>query len=137
MLASRLAFSPWTTSLAALVGQPGKDVVWMPSPQSVVEKMLAMAEVTARDTVVDLGSGDGRSCTPTSSRRTSRTPPWWRCSSLWCSALLWIVPAQVAGAYDTPLGPVTLNQRSQMLTGVLRAGGRMLDRMHQSSRVLG
>lgn len=42
------------------VGQPGKDVVWVPSPHSVVGKMLAMASVTPQDTVVDLGSGDGR-----------------------------------------------------------------------------
>jgi SAM-dependent methyltransferase len=42
------------------VGQPGKDVVWVPSPHSVVGKMLAMAAVTPQDTVVDLGSGDGR-----------------------------------------------------------------------------
>jgi precorrin-6B methylase 2 len=42
------------------VGQAGKDVVWVPTPQSVVDKMLDMAKVTAKDYVVDLGSGDGR-----------------------------------------------------------------------------
>jgi SAM-dependent methyltransferase len=42
------------------VGQPGKDVVWVPSPESTVEKMLDVAKVTTRDVVVDLGSGDGR-----------------------------------------------------------------------------
>ncbi len=41
-------------------GQPGKDVVWIPSPDSTVEKMLDMAKVTPRDFVIDLGSGDGR-----------------------------------------------------------------------------
>ena len=41
-------------------GQPGKDVVWVPTPQVVVDQMLAMAEVTAQDRVLDLGSGDGR-----------------------------------------------------------------------------
>jgi SAM-dependent methyltransferase len=41
-------------------GQPGKDVVWVPTPPDLVEKMLDMAGVTARDFVVDLGSGDGR-----------------------------------------------------------------------------
>lgn len=40
--------------------QPGKDVVWVPTPASVVEKMLDAASVTARDFVIDLGSGDGR-----------------------------------------------------------------------------
>jgi SAM-dependent methyltransferase len=42
------------------VGQPGKDVVWVPTPEVLVEKMLDMAKVTADDVVVDLGSGDGR-----------------------------------------------------------------------------
>jgi len=42
------------------VGQEGKDVVWVPSPQPTVEKMLDMAKVTAKDYVIDLGSGDGR-----------------------------------------------------------------------------
>ncbi len=41
-------------------GQPGKDVVWVPTPQALVEKMLDMAKVTRRDYVIDLGSGDGR-----------------------------------------------------------------------------
>lgn len=41
-------------------GQPGKDVVWVPTPDALVEKMLDMAEVTPQDLVVDLGSGDGR-----------------------------------------------------------------------------
>jgi SAM-dependent methyltransferase len=42
------------------VGQPGKDVVWVPSPETTVEKMLDVAKVTTQDFVVDLGSGDGR-----------------------------------------------------------------------------
>ena len=42
------------------VGQAGKDVVWVPTPQPLVEKMLDMAKVTPKDFVVDLGSGDGR-----------------------------------------------------------------------------
>jgi SAM-dependent methyltransferase len=41
-------------------GQAGKDVVWVPTPQPLVEKMLDMAEVTPKDVVMDLGSGDGR-----------------------------------------------------------------------------
>jgi precorrin-6B methylase 2 len=42
------------------VGQAGKDVVWVPTPQALVEKMLDMAKVTPQDFVIDLGSGDGR-----------------------------------------------------------------------------
>jgi precorrin-6B methylase 2 len=41
-------------------GQPGKDVVWVPNPSSMVEKLLDMAAVTPQDYVIDLGSGDGR-----------------------------------------------------------------------------
>ena len=42
------------------VGQEGKDVVWVPTPQALVDKMLDMAKVTPNDYVIDLGSGDGR-----------------------------------------------------------------------------
>jgi len=42
------------------VGQAGKDVVWVPSPQALVDRMLDMAKVTPADFVMDLGSGDGR-----------------------------------------------------------------------------
>jgi SAM-dependent methyltransferase len=42
------------------VGQAGKDVIWVPTPDSVVQRMLDMAKVTAKDNVVDLGSGDGK-----------------------------------------------------------------------------
>ena len=42
------------------VGQDGKDVIWVPTPQALVDKMLDMAKVTPKDYVIDLGSGDGR-----------------------------------------------------------------------------
>ena len=42
------------------VGQEGKDVIWVPTPQSLVDNMLDMGKVTAKDYVIDLGSGDGR-----------------------------------------------------------------------------
>ena len=42
------------------VGQPGKDVVWVPTPQVLVDRMLDMARTTRDDYVIDLGSGDGR-----------------------------------------------------------------------------
>jgi hypothetical protein len=42
------------------VGQEGKDVVWVPSPQTAVNKMLEIAKVTPKDYLIDLGSGDGR-----------------------------------------------------------------------------
>src|SRR5262245_27098667 len=52
-LAQQPAFEP-------RVGQPGTDVVWVPTAQTLVDKMLDMAQVTPNDYVIDLGSGDGR-----------------------------------------------------------------------------
>ena len=65
------------------VGQEGKDVVWVPTPQALVDKMLDMAKVTPADFVMDLGSGDGRTVI-TAAKRGVRAlgveynPTWWR-----------------------------------------------------------
>jgi precorrin-6B methylase 2 len=185
------------------VGQAGKDVVWVPTPQAVVDKMLDMAKVTKNDFVMDLGSGDGRTVI-TAAKRGARamgieynpdmvdlsvrnakeagvsdrasfvkadlfetdlskaqvitmfllpsinmklrpkildlapgtrivsntfTMEDWQadetatvtdgCSSSWCTALLWIVPAKVAGTWDTPNGALTLTQNFQTVSGTL------------------
>jgi precorrin-6B methylase 2 len=185
------------------VGQAGKDVVWVPTPQAVVDKMLDMAKVEKNDFVMDLGSGDGRTVI-TAAKRGARamgieynpdmvelsvrnakeagvtdratfvkadlfetdlskaqvitmfllpsinmklrpkildlapgtrivsntfTMEDWQadetttvtdgCSSSWCTALLWIVPAKVAGTWNTPNGALTLTQNFQMLSGTL------------------
>lgn len=64
----------WIAALAALllvfnaaaqkfepqVGQAGKDVIWVPTPDEVVDRMLTMAQVTPKDFVMDLGAGDGK-----------------------------------------------------------------------------
>lgn len=42
------------------IGRPGKDVIWVPSPDPLVDTMLGIASVSERDVVMDLGSGDGR-----------------------------------------------------------------------------
>lgn len=42
------------------IGQLGKDSVWVPTPNRLIERMLQMADTTSRDVVIDLGSGDGR-----------------------------------------------------------------------------
>ncbi len=42
------------------VGQEGKDVVWVPTPDEVVQRMLQVAKVTPKDIVYDLGAGDGK-----------------------------------------------------------------------------
>ena len=184
------------------VGQAGKDVVWVPTPQAVVDKMLDLAKVTKDDIVYDLGSGDGRTVI-TAAKRGARafgieynpdmvtlsqnnakaagvadratfvkadlfetdfskatvvtmfllpsinmrlrpnilkmkpgtrvvsntfTMEDWMpdqtetiggdCVS-WCTALLWIVPAQVAGNWQLGSNTLTLQQNFQMLTGTL------------------
>jgi precorrin-6B methylase 2 len=185
------------------VGQAGKDVVWVPTPQAVVDQMLDMAKVTKTDFVMDLGSGDGRTVI-TAAKRGARamgieynpdmvdlsvrnakeagvteratfvkadlfetdlskadvitmfllpsinmklrptildlkpgtrivsntfTMEDWQadetttvtdgCSSSWCTALLWIVPAKVGGTWSTPSGALTLTQNFQMISGTL------------------
>ena len=61
LLAAGVAFaqSPPET-YKPVAGQPGKDVVWIPTPDATLEQMLNMAKVTPLDYVIDLGSGDGR-----------------------------------------------------------------------------
>jgi SAM-dependent methyltransferase len=182
-------------------GQPGKDVVWVPTPEATVNKMLDMAKVTAQDFVVDLGSGDGRTVIAAAKRgaramgieynpdmvtlaqrrakeagvtdrativrgdifesdfskatvitlfllpdlnvklrpiilkmrpgtrvvsNSFRMGEWEPeevasvedCQS-WCTALLWIVPAQVDGAWKTAGGNLTFKQTFQMVSGML------------------
>jgi hypothetical protein len=41
-------------------GQPGKDVIWVPTNDALVERMLRMAKTTSSDLVYDLGAGDGK-----------------------------------------------------------------------------
>ena len=51
---------PGSGEFTPQVGQQGKDVIWVPTSQALVDKMLDMAKVTPQDYVIDLGSGDGR-----------------------------------------------------------------------------
>ncbi|HSW40236.1 MAG TPA: class I SAM-dependent methyltransferase [Acidobacteriota bacterium] len=60
LIAGSYAWSDPQGDFEPYVGQPGKDVVWVPTPQALVDKMLEMANVTPDDYLVDLGSGDGR-----------------------------------------------------------------------------
>jgi SAM-dependent methyltransferase len=59
-LFSAAALAQATQTYEPSVGQEGKDVVWVPTPQALVDRMLDMAKVTPADFVIDLGSGDGR-----------------------------------------------------------------------------
>jgi precorrin-6B methylase 2 len=55
------------------VGQEGKDVVWVPTPQALVNRMLDMAKLTANDVHYDLGSGDGRTVITAAKRGAKAT----------------------------------------------------------------
>lgn len=53
----------WVVASATALAQqsrPQLDVHFVPTPEEVVDRMLAMADVTEKDFVIDLGSGDGR-----------------------------------------------------------------------------
>jgi len=69
----------------------------------IVSNSFTMDEWQAEETVA-LGGGTG-------------------CTS-YCTAYFWIVPARVAGSYRIPQGELKLEQRFQMLTGTLSAGGK-------------
>ena len=189
-----------------IVGQEGKDVVWVPTPPVLVEKMLDMAKVTPQDFVMDLGSGDGRNIIAAAKRGAKAlgveynpkmvelstqaaqaegvgdrakfvqgdmyeadisqatvlalfllpenlrklTPKFldlkpgtrivanhfgiegWEADETgrtegdcmaWCTALLYIVPAKVAGTWKLPQGELTLEQKFQAVSGSFSAGG--------------
>jgi 2-polyprenyl-3-methyl-5-hydroxy-6-metoxy-1,4-benzoquinol methylase len=57
-----LAFASTTTNSTEYkpkVGQEGKDVIWVPTPEGLIDKMLEAAKVSDKDTLFDLGAGDG------------------------------------------------------------------------------
>jgi precorrin-6B methylase 2 len=60
MIAVGVCAQPAKKDFEPQVGQEGKDVIWVPTPQGLIDKMLNMTQVTPSDYVIDLGSGDGR-----------------------------------------------------------------------------
>ena len=64
---------PATKPFEPQVGQAGKDVVWVPTPQALVDRMLDMAKLTAQDIHMDLGSGDGRTVITAAKRGATAT----------------------------------------------------------------
>ena len=59
--AAALALAEGKKPFEPQVGQPGKDVIWVPTPKALVEKMHDLAKTGPNDIHYDLGSGDGRS----------------------------------------------------------------------------
>jgi SAM-dependent methyltransferase len=60
IVAAGLALGLVIPSAAQTAGRPKPDVIYVPTPQPVVEAMLELAQVKRTDVVYDLGSGDGR-----------------------------------------------------------------------------
>ena len=55
-----LVLVAWTAAASAQVPPQYPDVIFVPTPQDVVDKMLELAKVGKGDVLYDLGSGDGR-----------------------------------------------------------------------------
>jgi hypothetical protein len=53
------ATTPAAPSYTPVQGQAGKDVIWIPTPEGLIDKMLTAAKVTDKDKLFDLGAGDG------------------------------------------------------------------------------
>jgi len=68
--AAACAQTPPKGAFEPQVGQHGKDVIWVPTPQALVDKMLAIGKVTPQDVLIDLGSGDGRTVITAAKRGT-------------------------------------------------------------------
>lgn len=205
--ACAFAQTPATNEYQPMEGQQGKDVIWLPTAQLLVNKMLDMAKVTPQDYVIDLGSGDGRTVI-TAAKRGARalgieynpdmvslskrnaaregvadkaqfiqadlfesdfsqatvitmfllaelnlrlrpyilalkpgtrvvsntfTMGEWIADETvnvdradgcenYCTAYLWIVPANVGGRWVLPQGELILNQSFQMVSGTLKSG---------------
>lgn len=49
-----------STGYQPVMAQHGKDVIWVPTPNNLLVKMLETAQVTSKDLVYDLGAGDGK-----------------------------------------------------------------------------
>lgn len=60
LTALRLTAAEPQSQFEPRVGQAGKDVIWVPTAQTLVDKMLNLAKLTSSDVHIDLGSGDGR-----------------------------------------------------------------------------
>jgi SAM-dependent methyltransferase len=61
LAAGALLTGPFAATAFARKPKPRKpDVIYVPTPQDVVDKMLEVAKVKKTDLVYDLGSGDGR-----------------------------------------------------------------------------
>src|SRR3989442_1069757 len=95
------------------VGQAGKDVVWVPTPQELVNKMLDLKPGT-RIVSNTFTMGDWKADETSSVTEN--------CLS-WCTALLWIVPAKIDGTWHLAQGDLRLNQTFQEFSGTLAVGG--------------
>jgi hypothetical protein len=128
------------------VGQPGKDVIWVPTPLPLVQKMHDLTKTGKGDVHFDLGSGDGRSVIEAAKRGADAhgveyNPDMVKLSrdnaakagvsdhATFHQADLfqfhyWMVPAQVEGTWKLPNGTLQLKQRYQVLNGSMTINGK-------------
>ena len=107
-VAGNVSFAQPAKEFQPEVGQAGKDVVWVPTPQALVDKMLEMAKVTPKDYVIDLGSGDGRTVitaakSGSKALASNTTPTWLSCRN---------ASAAKEGVSDKPPSPKPIYSRA-------------------------
>src|SRR5439155_1389601 len=92
------------------VGQQGKDVVWVPTPDEVVERMLNMAQAKPEDYVIDLGAGDGKIAIAAAKKFGARA----------LGAGGW--PMELSGVGGSEKLNLNVDQRFQKIEGVVYLG---------------
>lgn len=60
LLLTGCSVTPVAPEYTPTMAQEGKDVIWLPTPTDLAERMLKIANVTQDDLVYDLGAGDGK-----------------------------------------------------------------------------
>lgn len=114
------------TQYSPTIGQAGKDVMWVPTPDEMVTRMLAIAAVTPDDLVYDLGAGDGKIAIAVARQFGARAVSHsfdmddWRPDATFQASgghygYYWVVPARVEGSWTLQLAgataPATLELR--------------------------
>ena len=99
------------------VGQAGKDVIWVPTPDEVVDRMLTMAQVGPGDIHFDLGAGNGKIAIAAAKRGANATGIEYNPEM----ANYANEQAKAAGVYGTGPGKATIRQADIFATDFSKA----------------
>ena len=99
------------------VGQAGKDVIWVPTPDEVVDRMLTMAQVGPGDIHFDLGAGNGKIAIAAAKRGANATGIEYNPDM----AAYANEQAKAAGVYGTGPGKATIRQADIFVTDFTKA----------------